>query len=244
MSRSDSCQWATVPVLVGRQCRCSAPCGSGRRRRTGRRNDASLVLLGATCSSPGNATGERLMAFLDDVFVATPTPDRVGPILHQVGRGSAPSRPHPHQRVKKSNVERSWHSPTCMRRIGKNRPRGRSDSKSLAGIAFASRSAGHHSSGHTKTLADHDTLLSRIPLLDDSQSAWALLLLKISRMATTLVTGGVWHGFPQPQREQIPLRRPLRQDLCLWEVWVFGMPSRTSEPAFWASWADCLSMIR
>ena len=35
-----------VPVLVGRQCRCCAACGSGRRRRTGRRNDASPGLLG------------------------------------------------------------------------------------------------------------------------------------------------------------------------------------------------------
>ena len=67
--------WATVPVLVGRQCRCCAPCGSGRTRRTGRRNDASDVTLGgnaALLAVQGRlVAGERLMAFLDDVYVAT-----------------------------------------------------------------------------------------------------------------------------------------------------------------------------
>ena len=63
--------WATVPVLLGRQCRCCAPCGLGRRRRTGRRNDASPVPLGqhaALLAVQGRlVAGERLMAFWDDV---------------------------------------------------------------------------------------------------------------------------------------------------------------------------------
>ena len=45
---------------------------------------------------------------------------------------------------------------------------------------------------------------------------------KISRRAITLVSGGVWHGFSQFQRELIPLRRPLRHHFCLWRFGSSG----------------------
>ena len=208
--------------------------------------------------------GERLMAFLDDVYVATPTPDRVGPIYTTLDVDL-----YRHARVRiNGGKTQVWNAAgirarTCdeLERIAQEAdPRARVWRGShlplvQQGITVLGTPLGsvEFVQAHLhKTLADHDTLLSRIPLLDDTQSAWALLLHcpgsranYLLRRATTLVSGGVWHGFSQPQRGQIPLRRPLRHYLCPWEVWVFGMPlAPVSRPSGQAGPTVCLSMIR
>ena len=124
------------------------------------------------------------MAFVDDVYVATPIPDRVGPIYT---RGYVPSRPHPQQR----STTQVWNAAGIRPRACDELERIAQEadptarvwrvlirlSFSRASQFWAHRWAALSSCRPTgKFLSDLDTLLSRIPLLDDTQSAWALLL--------------------------------------------------------------------
>ena len=90
-------------------------------------------------------------------------------------------------------------------------------------------------------LADHDTLLSRIPLVADVQSAWALLFAlcrsgpitccewsdlnwsTISLKATMRGCGDVWHASSRQVWE--PMEQRKQQHPCLWPwvEWVCAM---------------------
>ena len=113
-----------------------------------------------------------------------------------------------------------------------------------------------------KTLADHDTLFSRIPLLDDTQSAWALLLHCAGSRANYLLrvirpelvqnfeeghNAGLWRCLAQILPASTGAD-PIAKSTASLPLSMGGLglrdASRTSELAFWASWADCLSMIR
>ena len=135
------------------------------------------------------------------------------------------------------------------------------------------RSAGHQGVGEPigascflegflhKRVTEHQTLLDRIPLLPDLQSAWSLLLHCASAKANYLLRvvepdavaefarahdQGIWkclcellHVDPV-QREETTLSASLPLSLG-----GLGLRSaaRTSVSAFWASWADTLPMI-
>ena len=111
-------------------------------------------------------------------------------------------------------------------------------------------------------LDQHQVLLSRIPLITDVQSAWALLLycargranyiLRVIRpkMVVRFATGhnnGLWQCLctilPPAVRAD-----PSAQALATLPLSMGGCglrdALRTNKPAFWASGADCLSMLR
>ena len=218
--------------------------------------------------------GERLMAFLDDVYVATPTPDRVGPIyttldvdLYRHARiringgktqvwNAAGIRPRACDEVERiaqeadptARVWRGSHLPLVQQGITVL-------GTPLGSVEFVQAHL-------QKTLADHDTLLSRIPLLDDTQSAWALLLHCAGSRANYLLrvirpelvrnfaeghNAGLWRCLAQILPASTGAD-PIAKATASLPLSTGGLglrdASRTSEPAFWASWADCLSIIR
>ena len=113
-----------------------------------------------------------------------------------------------------------------------------------------------------RTLAEHQVLLSRIPSIPDVQCAWLLLLHCASARATYLLRAvrpelvrpfaaahdqGLWQCFCQILQISTDLcddnaRATASLPLSLGGL---GLRSavRTSHPASWASWADCLPMI-
>ena len=110
-------------------------------------------------------------------------------------------------------------------------------------------------------LADHDTLLSRIPLVADVQSAWALLLHCAGARANFMLRvvrpelvhdfaeghiAGLWRCLARIIPTSVGADGTAKATASL-PLAMGGMglrdASRTSQPAFWASWADCLSMV-
>ena len=110
-------------------------------------------------------------------------------------------------------------------------------------------------------LADHDTLLSRIPLLADVQSAWALLLHRAGARANYMLrmvrpelvhdfaeghNAGLWRCLARIIPTSVVADGAAKATASLLLA-MGGMglrdASRTSQPAFWASRADCLSMV-
>ena len=101
---------------------------------------------------------------------------------------------------------------------------------------------------------DHQTLLDRIPLLQDVQAAWLLLLHCASARANSLVRVVELAS----AREFCDIHDAILQTRFadVEEVRSFGSLSmvlggiglrsaaRTSKPAYWASWGDSLAMIR
>ena len=112
------------------------------------------------------------------------------------------------------------------------------------------------------TTTNHQLLMDRIPLLGDQQSSW-LLLVHCAAAQTNYMSRVV-----EPDAAQEFCRR---HDVAVWRCFCTftqieesqprgvrdtpSMPlvlgglglrsaSRTSKPAYWASWADCLSMVQ
>ena len=113
-----------------------------------------------------------------------------------------------------------------------------------------------------KVLEEHDVLLSRIPRVEDSQSAWALLLhcaggranymLRVVRpeAVQTFAEGhsdGLWSCLRNILGATLDTN-PTVRDIATMPLSLGGMglrnAARMSPAAFWASWADCLSMVR
>ena len=113
-----------------------------------------------------------------------------------------------------------------------------------------------------KTGDDHQILLDRIPLLDNLQSSWLLLvhcagaranyLTRVVQPDAALVfcqrhDVSMWRCFSafaqiepgQPQDVRDTASMPLAPGGLRLRTAVRG-----SKPAFWASWADCMPMIR
>ena len=129
--------------------------------------------------------GERLFAFLDDVYVLTTT-IRVGDVYRALQEEL-----FRHCRIRihvgKTQV---WNAagirpPACdmLERIAQASDsearvwRGSEVPTSERGVRMLGTPLGHDDNVHlTRTLAQHDVLLSRIPLVEDVQSAWSLLL--------------------------------------------------------------------
>ena len=111
------------------------------------------------------------------------------------------------------------------------------------------------------TLGKHHVLLSRIPLIEDVQSAWSLLvhcagtranyLLRVIRpeLVHTFAEGhnrGLWNCLHHILSIDSQVDETVR-DIGSLPLFMGGLglrsATRTSQPAFWASWADCLTMI-
>ena len=113
-----------------------------------------------------------------------------------------------------------------------------------------------------KTAAEHQVLLDRIPLVDDVQSAWLLLVHCAAARANYLcrvVEPATVVDFCRTHDErlwrclcstvQMPPEQPEEVVQAATMPLVLGgvglrSASRVSEPACWASWADSLSVIR
>ena len=128
--------------------------------------------------------GERLFAFLDDVHVTTPNPDRVGPIYSVLD-----AELYRHARICINGCKTQvWNSfgirrefcvgtrsgPRCQGLAGSDVPAAQ-QGVTVLGTPFGKAEIVH--AQLNQKLADHDTLLSGIPLVSDVQSAWALMLL-------------------------------------------------------------------
>ena len=114
----------------------------------------------------------------------------------------------------------------------------------------------------TQKLAEHDVLLQRIPLVTDVQSAWSLLLHCAGGRANYLLrvvrpelvgrfalghNEGLWECLKRIMKLEGDVRDTVK-DITSLPLALGGLglrsATRTSESAFWASWADSLAMIR
>ena len=114
-----------------------------------------------------------------------------------------------------------------------------------------------------KKLEEHDVLLARIPLIQDLQSAWALFLHCSGGRANYLlrvVRPELVHEFAEGHNTGllnclcsimniVPGQiHEVVKDIITMPLSIGGMglrsAHRTSPPAYWASWADSLPMIR
>ena len=114
----------------------------------------------------------------------------------------------------------------------------------------------------TQKLAEHDVLLQRIPLVTDVQSAWSLLLHCAGGRANYLLrvvrpelvgrfalgpNEGLWECFKRIMKLEGDVSDTVKDITSLFfALGGLGLRSatRTSESAFWASWADSFAMIR
>ena len=115
----------------------------------------------------------------------------------------------------------------------------------------------------TEKLAEHEALLARIPLVKDLQSAWALLLhcaggranylLRVVRpeLVREFAEGhntGLFNCLCRIMNIVPGQIHELVKDIITIPLSIGGMgfrsAHRTSPPAYWASWADSLPMIR
>ena len=111
-----------------------------------------------------------------------------------------------------------------------------------------------------RVTAEHEVLLSRIPLVEDVQSTWALLLHCAGQRANYMlraVRPEMVRGFAEGHNAGLwtCLCNILnvvvdgdRQDVAPMPLSLGGLglrdAVRTSPPAFWASWSDCIAMVR
>ena len=217
--------------------------------------------------------GERLFAFLDDIYVTT-TPERVG-IVHNILEQELHRHARIHIHVGKTQV---WNAagvrpPACdqlERRARVSDPEARvwkgSDIPTAEqGVRILGTPLGHPDFVHTyleNVLNEHGVLLSRIPLVEDVQSARALLLPCAGGRANYLLrvvrpdavqsfavghTNALWACLRNMLGSSVDLN-PAMRDVGTLPLSLGGMglrnAERTSPPAYWASWADCLSMLR
>ena len=217
--------------------------------------------------------GERLFAFLDDIYVTT-TPERVG-IVHNILEQDLYRHSRIHIHVGETQV---WNAagvrpPTCdqLERLAQvSDPEARvwkgSDIPTVEqGVRILGTPLGHPDYVHTflqNVLDEHAVLLSRIPLVEDVQSAWALLLHCARGRANYMLrvvmpeavqrfaeghTNGLWACLRNILGSTVDLD-PTTRDICTLPLSLGGIglrnAERTSPPAYWASWADCLAMLR
>ena len=124
---------------------------------------------------------------------------------------------------------------------------------------------GHPDFVHTffqNVLCEHAVLLSRIALVEDVQSAWVLLLHCARGRANYMLRvvipkavqrfaerhmNGLWACLRNIEGSTVDLDRTTR-DICTLPFSLGGIglrnAKRTSPPAYWASWADCLAMLK
>ena len=216
--------------------------------------------------------GEVLLAFLNDVYVIT-TPERVGDVyvalqeeLHQHARirihvgktqvwnavGERPDACEVLERIAQAEnpSARVWKGsdiPTVEQGVTVL-------GTPLGDVDFVEAQL-------TKKLAEHTVFLERIPLLADVQSAWSLLLhcaggranylLRVVRpeLVETFAAGhnaGLWECFKRILKLDFDVDSTVKYISSL-QLAMGGLglrsASRTSESAYWASWADSLPMI-
>ena len=218
--------------------------------------------------------GERLLAFLDDTFIVTPTAVEVGPAYGHVQnalRNHCGIQVH----VGKTKIwNRAGNRPAVcdvLERIARTvNPRAKVWRGSQLptverGIKVLGTPLGHEDyvARHLEAVTDEQRiLLERIPRVQDVQSAWLLLLHCASAWANYQLRSvppnatsefaavhdeGLWRCLcsilqvdpAQPDTVRETATVPL-------SLGGLGLrsASRTRTPAFWASWADCLGMIR
>ena len=217
--------------------------------------------------------GERLLAFLDDMYVTT-TSERVG-IVHNILEQELYRHSRSHIHVGKTQVwnaagvrpphATSWNvlpkCPTQRRECGRDPTSPQLNRE----YAFLVPPLGHPDFVHTflqNVLDEHAVLLSRIPLVEDVQSAWALLLHCAGGRANCMLrvvmpeavqrfaeghANGLWACLRNILSSTVDLDRTTR-DICTLPLSLGGIglrnAERTSPPAYWASWTDCLAMLR
>ena len=216
---------------------------------------------------------ERLFAFLDDIYVTT-TPGRVGTV-HNILQQELYRHSRIHIHVGKTQV---WNAagirpPACdqleqLARVSDPEARvwkGSGIPTAEQGVRILGTPLGHPDYVHSylqNVLNEHGVLLSRIPLVEDVQSAWALLLHCAGGRANYMLrvvrpeavqrfaeghTNGLWECLRNILGSSVEVDPTIR-DTCTLPLSLGGMglrnATRTSPPAYWASWADCLGMLR
>ena len=217
--------------------------------------------------------GERLFAFLDDVYVTT-TPNRVGAV-HNILQHELYHHARIHNNTGKTQV---WNAagvrpPACdhLERIAQLTDpdarvwKGPTLPTTEQGVRILGTPVGNPDYVQAflgKVLEEHHVLLSRIPMVEDVQSAWALLLhcaggranymLRVVRPEAVQTfaeghTNGLWSCLQNILGVTLDTD-PTVQDNATMPLSQGGMglrnAVRTSPAAFWASWADCLAMVR
>ena len=217
--------------------------------------------------------GEKLMAFLDDIYVVT-RPERIGAVyvtLQNELLAHSGIRIH-------GGKTRVWNSggvrpPACdaLERIARaadadeNVWRGSQLPFHQQGIKVLGTPLGHPEfvRAHLDRIAiEHRTFLERIPSVPDLQSAWSLLLHCAAARATYLLRtlppeavarfadahdAGLWRCMCRllniPEDQDAVTKLIATMPLVLGGLGLRSA-ARTRQAAFWASWADCLPMIR
>ena len=218
--------------------------------------------------------GERLFAYLDDVYVVT-TPDRVGAVFTIL---SEELRRYSRIRIHGGKTQ-VWNAagirpPACdeLDRVAQAEDpeapsvwRGGDLPLALQGIKVLGTPLGQDEfiEAHlARTSQSHETLLDRIPMLSDVQSAWALLLHCANARATYLLRvvrpemvqrfadghdRGLWRCLStilgvHPEQCDLAAKEVATLPLT-WRGLGLRSAVRTSVSAYWASWADSLAMI-
>ena len=193
-------------------------------------------------------TGERLFAYLDDVYVVT-TPDRVCEVLAMWR----------HSRIRiRGGKTQVWNAAgirppagDALDRVAQSEDpqapsvwRGRDLPPALQGIGVLDTPLGHDEfvEAHlARTSQSHETLLEWIAMLSDVQSAWAFLLHCANARATYLlrvVTPEVVQRFTEGHDHGLWR--------CLSTMWVFTLSSAILQPPMprrtfwlWVGFAQC-----
>ena len=197
---------------------------------------------------------ERLLAFLDDVYTVT-TPERVA---HSFATLQEHLHRHANIRVHLGKIK-VWNASGVRPRAcdafqaiatgaGSLEPvwKGSGLVTDEQGIKVLGTPLGHEDfvAAHLhRVLRKHQTLLERIPVLQDIQSAWTLLLHSASSRANyqlRVVRPELTEQFAAGHDDGV---------ICLISPdslggWGLRSALRTRQAAYWASWADTLSMVR
>ena len=217
--------------------------------------------------------GEKLMAFLDDVYVCTP-PERIGDAHAALSNHLSTKAGICLHHGQNQDLE----FPRREARVRRRPCKGSSTRESGGrGVARGSRVAGDQTRaessgvpvGHRKYILsqleqkadEHKELLRRIPFVQDVQAAWLLLLY------CAVPRANFWLRTVQPEMTVSYAERH-DQDLwaCLSDVLQVDVPcsevvssaslplslggvglgsaQRIRQAANWASWADCLEMVQ
>ena len=214
---------------------------------------------------------EHLYGYLDDMYVVC-LPDRAGPIFKHLQEALAQyARIQVH--LGKTQVwNRGGHfPPACVEmQAAADRADPQSQARIWRGAGLPSEQGvrvlgipigneEHVQAELPATTEKHSTLLNRIPLVQDLQSAWLLLLFCANTRATYSL-----RGIPPAETEQFAVAHDVATWQCFtqllgisgvgetqdWARLPFQMggcglrsATRIRVPAHWASWADSLRMI-